>query len=119
VRELLNPKTIRLQSLLAAIASWVFLLWVLGLPFFFSKIYFFVGLFVSACTWGVAIAVSLLLKCPQCSKHIMFETKQPAPRLGPDWAALRKQFLPFEAASGKTMLITCPHCGTQFSVPKG
>jgi DNA-directed RNA polymerase subunit RPC12/RpoP len=109
----------RLQLLLTALASWVFLLWVLGLPFFFSKNYFYVGLFFSACAWTVVIAISLLLKCPQCKKNIVFETKQPTPRLSPDWKALRKQFLPIEAVFGKDTVIVCPHCGTYYSVTKG
>jgi uncharacterized protein YbaR (Trm112 family) len=109
----------RLQLQLTALASWVFLLWVLGLPFFFSKNYFYVGLLSSACAWTVVIAISLLLKCPQCKKNIVFVTKQSKLCLGPNWKALRKQFLPIEAVLGKASVIVCPHCGTHISVSGG
>jgi len=115
--ELPNPMTARVQALLAALASWVFVLWLVGLPFFASRPYFFAGFFASAFLWLVVIGVSLTMRCPHCGKSIAFANKPQ--RLGPDWKAGRKQFFPIEAVMGKPSLVVCPHCGTNLSVDVG
>ena len=116
--ELPNPRTARVQALLAAFASWVFVLWLVGMPFLASRPYVFAGLFVSAIIWAGVIVISLSLKCPHCGKSIAIKTQSP-PRLGPDWQAARKQFFPIEAFLGKATSIVCPHCGVQLSIALG
>ncbi len=115
--ELPNPQTARVQMLLGAFASWFFALWLVGLPFLFSRPYFFGGLFISAAIWGVVLTISMALKCPHCGKSIAF-AKQP-PRLGPQWQVLRRQFFPVEAIIGKADTTVCPHCNTRLAINMG
>jgi rRNA maturation protein Nop10 len=115
--ELPNPRTARVQALLGALASWVFVFWLVGLPFFASRPYLFIGLFASVVLWLVVIAISLTMKCPHCGKSIAIANRPQ--RLGPDWKAGRKQFFPIEAVMGKPCLVVCPHCGTSLSIDMG
>ena len=115
--ELPNPQTARMQMLLGTFASWLFALWLLGLPFFMSRPYFFGGLFISAVIWGGVLAISIALKCPVCGKGIAFAKQHPG--LGPQLSALRRQFFPVEAVLGKVDIAVCPHCDTQLTVNMG
>ena len=115
--ELPNPQTARMQMLLGAFASWLFTLWLVGLPFLMSRPYFLGGLFISAVIWGVALFISISLKCPVCGKSIAFAKQSSS--LGPQWSALRRQFFPVEAVIGKVDMAVCPHCNTQLTVNMG
>jgi endogenous inhibitor of DNA gyrase (YacG/DUF329 family) len=116
--ELPNPIIARIQALLGAFGSWVFLLWAVGLPFFASRTYFFTGIGITAIIMVGVILISLLLKCPRCGKSIAIKTKSTF-RLSPDWHGLREQFFPIEAVMGKSTSAVCPHCGIEVSIPMG
>jgi DNA-directed RNA polymerase subunit RPC12/RpoP len=111
--ELARPMLARVQALLAALASWIFVLWLAGLPFVashsYGQSYFYVGLAILAVLWVWVIVTSIPLMCPYCGKRISF-TSKPA-RLSPDWQALREQFMPIDALRGNRSIMVCPHCG--------
>ena len=112
MREVENPQTARVQALLVSLASWSFLLFLLGVPFAvhgdFAKSYGIGGLALTGLLWAAAVAVSTVVKCPSCGQAILIG--RGTLRAGPDWPNLRKQFLPLEALAGRPMTIWCPHC---------
>jgi hypothetical protein len=110
-----NPRAARLQALLAALASWMFVLWLAGLPFAASQTYIFAGLYALAALWLTVIAISFQMKCPNCGKSVAI-TQGPT-RLGADWTAIRKQFFPAEALLGRPSITACPHCSTNLLMP--
>jgi predicted RNA-binding Zn-ribbon protein involved in translation (DUF1610 family) len=112
-----NPGTARIQALLGASVSWLFILWVVGLPFFASRTYVIGGLIVLATLVFLVIAVSLALKCPRCGRNIALVSN--APRLAPDWQAARRQFFPTDALLGMPTSSVCPHCGVEISIRLG
>ena len=107
-----NARLAVIQALLMALGSWVFSLWLIGLPFFGSRSYIFGGLSVCGILVICIIIVSIPLICPKCGKRLAF-TKQYPPLL-PDWAAIKQQYFPFEAVSRKRA--KCPHCGAEISL---
>ena len=107
-----NPRLAVIQALLMATGSWVFSLWLLGLPFLGSRFYIFTGLSVCGFLIICIIIASMPLICPKCGKRLAF-TSKPLPFL-PDWAAIKQQYFPFEAVSRKRA--KCPHCEAEISL---
>jgi hypothetical protein len=115
VTEFPYPYAARVQELLAAISSWYFVFWLVGLPFAASRTYIFVGLSASAALCLTSIVISFRMKCPKCGKSIAIIKE--FTRLGPDWAAVRNQFFPVDALIGRPSVSVCPHCNITLRMP--
>ena len=110
--KLPNARLAVIQALLMAVASWVFSLWLIGLPFLGSRFYIFGGLSACGFLCICVIIASIPLICPKCGKKLAFRSK-PLPFLL-DWAAFKQQYFPFEAVSRKRA--KCPHCEADISL---
>ena len=107
-----NARLAVLQAVLMAVGSWVFSLWLIGLPFLYSRFYFFGGLAVSSLLCLSTIIVSIPLICPKCGKNLAF-TSKPSAFLA-DWKATKQQYFPSQAVRQKRA--KCPHCEAEISL---
>jgi ribosomal protein S27AE len=114
IYNLPNARLAVIQTLLMAVGSWVFSLWLIRLPFLGSRSYIFGGLSVCGILVICIIISSIPLICPKCGKRMAF-TKQYPPFL-PDWEAIKQQYFPVEAVSRRHA--KCPHCGAEISLQK-
>ncbi|MBG0880870.1 MULTISPECIES: hypothetical protein [Burkholderia] len=108
---------IRTATLLGAVASWFVVFWMVGIPLFASRNYFFGGMTIGFSLWAIAGAVAATVKCPKCGKRMLISTQRPT-ALCPDWQALRDQFIPLQALSGKSGVHRCPYCNEGIEPPR-
>lgn len=106
----------RAAALLGAVASWVALLWMVGLLFFPDRGFVFGGLAVAVSLWLVTLAVAANVRCPQCGKRMLIVFRSPPD--SPDVRALREQFFPVEAVTGRRLYETCFHCKARVELAK-
>lgn len=101
--------TIRAAACLSAVASWFFLIWLLGIPLFLtgSKNYFFGGIVIGFVLCIFALAVALVVKCPNCGRRMLVDSRPPS--LYPDWQRLRDQFFPLQVLM-EPARTSCVHC---------
>lgn len=70
--KLENPTVARAQTLLVAVASWSYLVWLVCLPFNLNQHYLFLGLLICESMWAIPLSISTLLKCPRCAGYLAF-----------------------------------------------
>lgn len=114
--KLPNARLAITQAVLMAIVSWMFILWLIGIPFLANKclyfnLYFFVGIGFFAFIIICAIIISIPLVCPKCGKRIAFKNKPPPILFDID--AFKQQFLLEDVRRKWTK---CPHCEAEISL---
>ena len=116
----MNPSKLttanRVAALLAAAASWAVLVWMSVVLFFPNTAFALGGLAVAVSLWGLALAVAGTVRCPKCGRRMLIEWR--SPRVSPDWRALREQFFPVEAVTGRLRHQSCPHCKASVELAK-
>jgi hypothetical protein len=119
VPQSVDSTRIRLFAIFFSMASWVFVIWFVGLLITNSsigrgphaRVRALSGLAIIVALLAIALLLGVPVRCPICGERLLFSNSAPLAAASPNWPALKEQFWPSRViGAGRCK---CRNCGRE------